>query len=97
MKDFMLSNDTKLMFRNDPAEALQELVKDKKVLFVYGGGSALKNGCCDDVRNAVRAGGETLFELGNAVLTGNIFIKCSFLLQARAGKVGSARGYYSFP
>lgn len=66
MKDFMLRNDTKLLFRNDPEEALQELVRGKKVLFVYGGGSALKNGCCDDVRNAVRTGGGTLFEFGNA-------------------------------
>lgn len=66
MKDFMLRNDTKLLFRNDPEEALQELVRGKKVLFVYGGGSVLKNGCCDDVRNAVRTGGGTLFEFGNA-------------------------------
>lgn len=43
MKDFQLRNDTKLLFRNDPVTDLSELVKEKKVLFVYGGGSVKKN------------------------------------------------------
>ncbi len=66
MKDFTLRNDTRLMFRNDPAAALKELVKSKRVLFVYGGGSALKNGCLDDVKNAVSDTGGILYEFGNA-------------------------------
>lgn len=66
MKDFMLRNDTELLFRNAPAEALKELIKGRRVLFVYGGGSALKNGCLDDVKNAVSAAGGSLYELGNA-------------------------------
>ena len=39
MKDFQLRNDTKLLFRNDPAADLAALTEGKKVLFVYGGGS----------------------------------------------------------
>ncbi|GFI25325.1 hypothetical protein IMSAGC012_00432 [Lachnospiraceae bacterium] len=30
MKDFLLRNDTKLLFRNDPAKDLQELTAGKK-------------------------------------------------------------------
>lgn len=40
MKDFQLRNDTKLLFRNDPVADLTALTSKKKVLFVYGGGSA---------------------------------------------------------
>ena len=50
MKDFQLRNDTKLLFRNDPAEDLAVLTAGKKTLFVYGDGSAKKNGCYDDVK-----------------------------------------------
>lgn len=66
MKDFMLRNDTKLLFRNDPTADLAELTAGKKVLFVYGGGSVKKNGCYDDVKNAVESAGGVLYELGNA-------------------------------
>lgn len=45
MKDFQLRNDIKLLFRSDLAGDLSALVAGKKVLFVYGGGSARKNGC----------------------------------------------------
>ena len=45
MKDFQLRNDTKLLFRNDPAADLAAISAGKKTLFVYGGGSAKKNGC----------------------------------------------------
>ncbi len=65
MKDFQLRNDTKLLFRNDPTEAITECAKGKRVLFVFGGGSARKNSCYDDVKKAVTAVG-ILFELGNA-------------------------------
>lgn len=57
MKDFALRNDTKLLFRNDPAGALKEFAAGKRVLFIYGGGSAKKNGCYDDVRGAVEGAG----------------------------------------
>ena len=66
MKDFMLRNDTKLLFRNDPTADLAELTAEKKVLFVYGGGSVKKNDCYDDVKNAVESAGGVLYELGNA-------------------------------
>ncbi len=65
MKDFQLRNDTKLLFRNDPVEDLKKLSKGKKTLFVYGGGSALKNGCYEDVKTAVSAGGK-FYEFGHA-------------------------------
>ena len=66
MKDFQLRNDTKLLFRNDPVADLVALAAGKKVLFVYGSGSAKKNGCYDDVKNAVENAGGVLYEFGNA-------------------------------
>ncbi len=66
MKDFGLRNDTKLLFRNDPAADLAALTAGKKVLFVYGNGSVKKNGCYDDVKTAVESTGGILYELGNA-------------------------------
>lgn len=66
MKDFQLRNDTKLLFRNDPAADLAALTEGKKVLFVYGGGSVKTNGCYDDVKKAVESAGGTLYELANA-------------------------------
>ncbi|MEY8335866.1 iron-containing alcohol dehydrogenase [Lachnospiraceae bacterium 47-T17] len=66
MKDFQLRNDTKLLFRNDPAKDLQELTAGKKALFVYGGGSVKRNGCYDDVKNAITKSGGTLYEAGGS-------------------------------
>ncbi len=66
MKDFQLRNDTKLLFRNDPTQDLCNITKGKKVLFVYGGGSVKKNGCYEDVKNAVSQGGGRLYEAGNS-------------------------------
>ena len=66
MKDFVLRNDTKLLFRENPITDLTELTADKRVLFVYGGGSVKKNGCYEDVKNAVEGNGGTLFEAGNS-------------------------------
>ena len=66
MKDFGLRNDTKLLFRNDPSEDIKALTANKKVLFVYGGGSVKGNGCYDDVKNAVMAGGIEFYEFGGA-------------------------------
>lgn len=66
MKDFRLRNDTVLLFRNDPADDIRSITEGKKVLFVYGGNSVHKNGCYEDVKNAVSAGNGELFELGGA-------------------------------
>lgn len=66
MKDFRLRNDTVLLFRNDPVTDIRNLTADKKVLFVYGSSSVHKNGCYDDVKNAVSVGNGEFFELGNA-------------------------------
>ncbi|WP_122642107.1 iron-containing alcohol dehydrogenase [Luxibacter massiliensis] len=66
MKDFQLRNDTKLWFCNNPMERLREVINKKRVLFVYGGGSAKENGCFDDVKNAVFESGGDFYELGNS-------------------------------
>ena len=66
MKDFQLRSDTKLLFRNDPVADLTALASGKKTLFVFGGGSAKKNGCYDDVKKAVENAGGILYELANA-------------------------------
>lgn len=65
MQDFQLRNDTRLLFRQEPGADLQLLLKNKKVLFVYGGGSVKRNGCYEDVKTAVESGGGTFYELGN--------------------------------
>ena len=41
-------------------------VKGKKVLFVYGGGSVKKNDCYEDIKNAVKQSGASLYEVGNS-------------------------------
>ena len=66
MQDFQISNKTKLLFRNDPSEEIANFTKNKKVLFVYGGGSVHKNGCYDDVKASVLKGQGQFFEFGNA-------------------------------
>lgn len=66
MEDFQFKNTTKLLFRNDPVDDLTNIVKNKKVLFVYGGGSVHKNGCFDDVKNSVLKGKGQFFEFGNS-------------------------------
>lgn len=49
MKDFIFRNDTKLLFRNDIRPTIAEIAKGHKVMFVYGSGSAKRNGCRDDI------------------------------------------------
>lgn len=66
MKDFTLRNDTKLLFKNEPVQALAELINGRKTLFVFGGGSVKKNGCYDDVEKAVNIGNGKFFEFANA-------------------------------
>ena len=41
-------------------------VRGKRVLFVYGGGSVKKNGCYDDVKQAVSDGNGEFYELSGA-------------------------------
>lgn len=66
MKDFQLRNDTKLLYRSDPVEDIAGYVKGKRVLFVYGGGSVKKNGCYDDVKQAISDGNGEFYELSGA-------------------------------
>lgn len=65
MKDFQLRNDTKLLFRNDPTADLETLLGGKRVLFIYGG-SAKRNGCYEDIKQAVEHADGILYELGGA-------------------------------
>ena len=54
------------MYRSDPVRDIAQYVKGKRVLFVYGGGSVKKNGCFDDVRQAVSDGEGEFYELSGA-------------------------------
>lgn len=67
MKDFQLRNDTKLLFRNDPTADLETLLGGKRVLFIYGG-SAKRNGCYEDIKQAVEHADGILYELGGSCL-----------------------------
>ena len=53
MKDFIFRNDTKLLFCNDIRETVAGIAKGKKVMVVYGGGSAKRNGCYEDITGAL--------------------------------------------
>lgn len=65
MRDFTLRNDTKLIYAHDIRSVLKDIAQDHKVLFVYGRGSVKKNGCYDDVREAVSAAG-SFYEFSGA-------------------------------
>lgn len=58
-------NSIKLLFRNNPSEDLEKITANKKVLFVYGGGSVHKNGCYDDIKNSVTKSKGQFFEFAN--------------------------------
>ena len=66
MQDFTISNKTKLLFRNDPTEDIASFTKNKKVMFIYGGGSVHKNGCYEQVKNSVLKENGQFFEYGGA-------------------------------
>ncbi len=64
-------------------------MKNKKVLFVYGSGSVKKNGCYDDVKNAIEQSGATLIEAGNSSrertdIERNIQLRAAFYIPANA-------------
>lgn len=64
MKDFIFRNDTKLLFRNDIRQTLADVAAGHKAMFVYGSGSALRNGCRDDVVGALNDAGISFVEYG---------------------------------
>lgn len=66
MKDFTFRNDTKLLFCNDIRETVAGIAKGKKVMVVYGGGSAKRNGCYDDVVRALAEAGVPYVEYGGS-------------------------------
>lgn len=66
MKDFIFRNDTKLLFRNDLREAVAEAAGGHKVMFVYGGGSAKRNGCRDDIVRTLTENGIPFVEYGGS-------------------------------
>lgn len=53
MKDFIYRNDTKLFFRNNIQETILNVAKGHKVMFVYGNGSVKRNGCHNDIVQAL--------------------------------------------
>ena len=57
MKDFTFRNDTRLLFRNDIRETVADIVKGKKVMLVYGGGSVKRNGFYEDITTALAMAG----------------------------------------
>lgn len=64
MKDFIFRNDTKLFFRNDIRATLAEIARGHKAMFVYGGGSVKRNGCRDDIIQALTGSGIPFVEYG---------------------------------
>ena len=63
MQNFEFFNPTKIVFGNKTIAKLAELVPaEARVLILYGGASARKNGTLDEVKAAL--GGRTLFEFG---------------------------------
>ncbi len=66
MKDFVFRNDTKLLFRNDITETVADIARGHKVMFVYGGGSAARNGCLADVTSALAGAGIGWVEFGGS-------------------------------
>lgn len=66
MKDFTFRNDTRLLFCNDIRETIGGIAKGKKVMVVYGGGSAKRNGCYDDVAGALTAADVPFVEYGGS-------------------------------
>lgn len=66
MKDFIFRNDTRLLFCNDIRETVAGIAKDKKVMVVYGGGSAKRNGCYDDITGALKDADIPFVEYGGS-------------------------------
>lgn len=66
MKDFNFRNDTLLFFRNDIRETIMEITKGHKVMLVYGGGSIRRNGCYNDLTQALTAAGVEFVEYGGS-------------------------------
>lgn len=62
MKDFTFRNDTRLLFCNDIRETVAGIVKDKKVMLVYGGGSVKRNGFYEDITAALAEAGTPFLE-----------------------------------
>lgn len=62
MKDFTFRNDTRLLFCNDIRETVAGIVKGKKVMLVYGGGSVKRNGFYEDITAALAQAGTPFIE-----------------------------------
>lgn len=66
MKDFTFRNDTRLFFCHDIRETVATIAKDRKVMLVYGGCSAKRNGCYDDITGALAGAGIPFVEYGGS-------------------------------
>ncbi|KFZ36492.1 aldehyde reductase [Shewanella mangrovi] len=63
MENFTFHNPVKVLFgKNQIAQINQEIPKDKRVLIVYGGGSVVKTGVLQRVKDALE--NEVVFEFG---------------------------------
>lgn len=62
MNIFSQYNPTKLYFGKGQIQNLSKEIGQKKVLFVYGGGSIKKNGVYDDVMNELQKAGASVIE-----------------------------------
>lgn len=66
MKDFTFRNDTQLLFCNDIRETVTGIVKGKKVMLVYGGGSVKRNGFYEDITAALAQAGVPFIEYADS-------------------------------
>lgn len=66
MKDFTFRNDTRLFFCNDIETTITDIARNRKVMFVYGGGSVKRNGCYEDVARALEKAGVPFVEYGGS-------------------------------
>ncbi len=63
MENFVFHNPVKVLFgKNQIAQINQEIPKDKRVMLVYGGGSVVKTGVLQRVKDALE--NEVVFEFG---------------------------------
>ncbi len=64
MLEFVFYNPTKIVFGKDQTYRIGEFIKEKKCLFLYGGGSIFKNGIYEKVVNSLKVAGKEWIEKG---------------------------------
>lgn len=64
MLEFVFHNPTKIVFGKDQTQRIGEFIKEKKCLFLYGGGSIFQNGIYEKVINSLKIHGKEWVEKG---------------------------------